>query len=400
MTKTAMSKTAMSKTSKARVLFVDDEENVLNGVRRSLRGDFDVHTALSGAEALQLLEQGEPFGVIVSDCRMPGMDGIELLQRVSDVSPLSVRIMLTGNMDQETAVQAVNAGEVFKFLNKPCEADALRHVVGLAARQYELVTAEKELLEQTLKGSIKVLADLLAIVKPEAFGRTARLRRKAREIAKHVPGVKGWELDAAALLSQLGCVTMAPEILEKRAHGEALTDGEADEFAAHPLLGADLIGRIPRLGRVAKIILYQNKNYDGTGFPSDDVKKDRIPVEARILRVVLRHDELQQQGLSEAAIVDKLKKSPGKVDPLVLEALAKSDHFASAREVVRVFPEELELGMVVQEDIHTDHGVMLLMHGQEITPATREHLVMFQRSGELTKRVLVAKLAAAAGEGE
>ena len=385
--------TGQRKMSKARVLLVDDEPNVLNGVRRSLRGDFDVHTALSGAEALRLLEEGEPFGVIVSDCRMPGMDGIELLQRVSEVSPLSVRVMLTGNMDQETAVKAVNAGEVFKFLNKPCEVDALKQVVALAARQYELVTAEKELLEQTLKGSIKVLADLLAVVKPEAFGRTARLRRKAREIAKHLTGVKGWELDAAALLSQLGCVTMAPEILEKIAHGEPLTHREADEYAAHALLGADLIGRIPRLGRVAKIILYQNKNYDGTGFPVDDLKKDRIPLEARILRVVLRHDELHQQGLSEAAIVDNLKKSPGKVDPLVLEALAKSDHFLSAREVMRVFPEELELGMVVQEDVKTDHGVLLLMHGQEITPATKEHLVMFQKSGELTKRVLVARVA-------
>jgi response regulator RpfG family c-di-GMP phosphodiesterase len=330
---------------------------------------------------------------------MPGMDGIELLQRVSQVSPLSVRIMLTGNTDQETAVQAVNAGEVFKFLNKPCEVDALKHVVSLAARQYELVTAEKELLEQTLQGTIAVLADLLAATKPEAFGRTARLRRKAREIAKHVPGSEGWELDAAALLSQLGCVTVAHEILEKLAHGDPLTDEEAEEFMAHPRLGAELIGRVPRLGRVGKIILYQNKNYDGTGFPADDVKKDRIPLEARILRVVLQHDELQRQGLSEAAIVDKLKKAPGKVDPLVLEALAKSDHFASAREVVRVFPEELELGMVVQEDIKTDHGVMLLMHGQEITPAIREHLVQFQKSGELTKRVLVAKLAAADGEG-
>ncbi|HET8699219.1 MAG TPA: HD domain-containing phosphohydrolase [Gammaproteobacteria bacterium] len=390
----------MSKSSKARVLFVDDEPNVLNGVRRSLRGDFDVHTALSGAEALKLLEESEPFGVVVSDCRMPGMDGIELLQRVSELSPLSVRIMLTGNTDQETAVKAVNTGEVFKFLNKPCEVDALRQVVNLAARQYELVTAEKELLEQTLKGSIKVLADLLAVVKPEAFGRTARLRRKAREIAKHVQGVKGWELDAAALLSQLGCVTMSQEILDKLAQGEPLSEREADEFAAHALLGADLIGRIPRLGRVAKIILYQNKNYDGTGFPVDDVKGERIPLEARILRLVLRHDELSSQGMSEAEIVDKLKRSPGKVDPRVLEALAKSDHFKSAREVARVFPEELELGMVVQEDVKTDQGILLLMQGQEITPATKEHLVMFQRSGELTKRVLAAKLADAQEESK
>src|SRR5688572_10183667 len=167
--------------SKARVLFVDDEPNVLNAIRRTLRNDFDVHTAESGKDALRLLEESEPFGVVVSDCHMPEMDGIEFLHRCSKAAPLAVRVMLTGNMDQETAVKAVNMGDVFKFLNKPCQGDELKSVVTQAVRQHELVTAEKELLEQTLKGSIKVLADLLGIVKPEAFGRTGRLRRKVRD---------------------------------------------------------------------------------------------------------------------------------------------------------------------------------------------------------------------------
>jgi response regulator RpfG family c-di-GMP phosphodiesterase len=377
--------------TKARVLFVDDEPNVLNGIRRSLRNDFDVHTAASGKEALQILEGDEPFGVVVSDCRMPEMDGIELLQRCSKVSPQSVRIMLTGNLDQETAVKAVNTGDVFKFLNKPCEADALKQVIGQAVRQYELVTAEKELLEKTLKGSIKVLADLLAIVKPEAFGRTARLRRKVRDVSKHIDGARLWELDAAALLSQLGCINVAPEILDKVQRGDVLSEREAADFAAHPLLGAELIGRIPRLGRVANIILYQNKNYDGTGFPLDDVAKDEIPLEARVLHAVLLHDELRQQGRSEAAILDKLKRTPDQVDPRVLEALVKAADLSDTADVIRVLPSELVLGMVVQEDIHTDQGVMLLCHGQEVTPAIREHLVTFQNLGSLTKRVLVAK---------
>jgi response regulator RpfG family c-di-GMP phosphodiesterase len=377
--------------TKARVLFVDDEPNVLNGIRRSLRNDFDIHTAASGKEALQILEGDEPFGVVVSDCRMPEMDGIELLQRCSKVSPQSVRIMLTGNLDQETAVKAVNTGDVFKFLNKPCEADALKQVIGQAVRQYELVTAEKELLEKTLKGSIKVLADLLAIVKPEAFGRTARLRRKVRDVSKHIDGARLWELDAAALLSQLGCINVAPEILDKVQRGDVLSEREAADFAAHPLLGAELIGRIPRLGRVANIILYQNKNYDGTGFPLDDVAKDEIPLEARVLHAVLLHDELRQQGRSEAAILDKLKRTPDQVDPRVLEALVKAADLSDTADVIRVLPSELVLGMVVQEDIHTDQGVMLLCHGQEVTPAIREHLVTFQNLGSLTKRVLVAK---------
>jgi response regulator RpfG family c-di-GMP phosphodiesterase len=386
----------MKTTPKTKVLFVDDEQNVLNGIRRSLRNDFDVHTALSGEEALRLLE-GDDFGVIVSDCRMPKMDGIELLQRCAKVSPTSVRVMLTGNMDQETAVQAVNTGDVFKFLNKPCEVDDLKTVVSLAVRQYELVTAEKELLEQTLKGSIKVLADLLGIVKPEAFGRTGRLRRKAREIAQHLDGVKMWELDAATLLSQLGCVNVAPEILDKLQRGEELTPRESADFAAHPLLGADLISRIPRLDRVASIILYQNKGYDGSGPPIDDVKKDKIPLEARILHVVLLDDDLRRLGWSDTAIIDKLKKSGDKVDPAVLAALLKSTDLSGATEVIRLLASELELGMVVQEDIKTDQGVMLLCHGQEVTIAIREHLVKFQKLGALTKRILIAKPAKAEG---
>jgi response regulator RpfG family c-di-GMP phosphodiesterase len=377
--------------SKARVLFVDDEPNVLNAIRRTLRNDFDVHTAESGKEALRILEEGDAFGVVVSDCRMPEMDGIEFLQRASKASPLSVRVMLTGNMDQETAVKAVNMGDVFKFLNKPCQGEELKSVVSQAVRQHELVTAEKELLEQTLKGSIKVLAELLGIVKPEAFGRTDRLRRKVRDVAAHVPGIKAWELDAATLLSQLGCVNVAPEILEKVQRSEGLTEREAQDYASHPLLGADLIGRIPRLGRVAKIILYQNKSFDGTGFPIDDVKKDQIPLEARILHAVLLYDELHQKGWSDAQIIDSLKKSPGRIDPAVLDALKKSADVKGADEMVRVLPSEMKLGMVVHEDVKTDQGVMLICHGQEVTTAIREHLVKFQTLGTLTKRILCAK---------
>ncbi len=377
--------------TKVRVLFVDDEPNVLSAIRRSLRNDFDVHTAESGREALELIAKSEPFAVIVSDCRMPEMDGIELLQRCSKIAPSSVRLMLTGNMDQETAVRAVNTGDVFKFLNKPCQVDALKQVMAQAVRQYELVTAEKELLEQTLKGSINVLSDLLGIAKPEAFGRTARLRRKAREVARHVEGVKLWDLDSATLLSQLGCVNVAQEILDKMQRGDSLNARESADFAAHPLLGADLIQRIPRLGRVANIILFQNKNYDGSGFPIDDSKGDKLPLEARVLHGVLVHDDLRQQGCSEAAIVDKLKRSPGIVDPRVVEALAKSVDLSAADEGMRLLATELALGMVVQEDIKTDQGMMLLCHGQEVTPAIREHLVKFQKMGVLTKRILVVK---------
>ena len=135
-----------------RVLFVDDEPNVLDGIRRVIHKKFDVSTAVSGAEALRLLEAEPEFAVIVSDMRMPEMSGVELLAEVKRSRPDMVRIMLTGNQDQKTAIEAVNRGEVFKFLTKPCEAATLTAALELSLRQYQLLTAERELLTRTLAG--------------------------------------------------------------------------------------------------------------------------------------------------------------------------------------------------------------------------------------------------------
>lgn len=375
---------------RAKVLFVDDEPHVLSTIRRSLAEDFEVHTAESGGDALALLANGEAFSVIVADCRMPKMSGIELLARVSRERPDTVRVMLTGNTDQQTAVQALNTGEIFKFLNKPCDTESLRSALKQAVRQHQLITAEKELLEQTLHASIKALGELLSIAKPEAFGRTARLRRKAREIASLMPGAKLWELDTAALLSQLGCIRLPQDILDKVANGKALSSTERAEFAAHATVGADVIARIPRLEHIAQIVLYQNKNYDGTGWPHDDAKGAQLPLEARILRAVMLHDELTSQGWSEAKIVADLTANKGRVDPAVLGALELSARGAASSAERRVLPNELEAGMILKEDVKTDNGRMLLCHGAEVTQGFCDHLKKLQESGLLTKRFLVA----------
>jgi len=375
---------------RARVLFVDDEPHVLSAVRRSLAEDFDVRTAESGSDALAILDGGEPFSVIVADCRMPKMDGIELLGRAAEKHPDTVRIMLTGNTHQQTAVQALNKGEIFKFLNKPCETDSLRSALRQGVRQHQLVVAERELLEQTLHGSIKALGELLSIAKPEAFGRTDRIRRKARELAALIPGVNLWELDTAALLSQLGCIRVSGELLDKIAQGKALSPTERLEFSSHAAIGADVIARIPRLERVAQIILYQNKNYDGTGSPHDEVKGEALPLEARVLRAAMAHDELSSQGWSETEIVRQLAESKGRVDPAVLKALDQCARNATSMAERRVLPSELEVGMILQEDVKTDSGMMLLCRGAEVTTGFREHLAKLEESGLVTKRFVVA----------
>lgn len=124
---------AMETTDRPTVLFVDDEERVVNLLRMMFRNDYNVLTATSGAAALELLQR-QPVHVVVSDQRMPGMTGIEVLQQVSQRSPATMRILLTGYSDLAAIVGSVNEGSVYRFINKPWNNDELKQVVGEAAR--------------------------------------------------------------------------------------------------------------------------------------------------------------------------------------------------------------------------------------------------------------------------
>ena len=169
-----------------KVLFVDDEMNVLSAFRRHLRHDYEVETATSGAEALELCETKGPFAVVVADMNMPGMDGVSLLSEIKQKYPDTIRIMLTGNATQKVAIDAVNEGSIFRFLTKPCPPEILQQVLEAGTRQYQLVTAEKELLEKTLSGSIRMLTDMLSLTNPLAFSLSSRLRLIVQHVVKEL----------------------------------------------------------------------------------------------------------------------------------------------------------------------------------------------------------------------
>jgi DNA-binding NtrC family response regulator len=160
---------------KPRILCVDDEPAVLEAIQRNLRREFDVSTDPSGAAALERIDKSEPFAVIVSDMRMPGMDGATFLSRARAKAPDTVRMLLTGHAELSSAIAAVNEGNVFRFLSKPCAAPDLIKALKEGVHQYELVHAERILLEQTLKGSIEALVQVLSLTNPESFGRAYRV---------------------------------------------------------------------------------------------------------------------------------------------------------------------------------------------------------------------------------
>lgn len=321
---------------------------------------------------------------------MPEMNGAELLETARRIVPDTVRVMLTGRADQLTAIDAVNRGEIFRFLNKPVKLEALRGVLELAARQYQLVTAERELLENTLRGSIKVLSEMLSIAKPEAFGRMDRLRKKSREIADQLEDISDWELDTAASLSLLGCVALPPELLSKVLEGAPLNAAEQREYQAHPALAAELLRNIPRMDGVADIVLYQHKSFDGTGFPADLRSGHALPVGARILNVVLAYDDLSNQGWSDRKIYDNLRRQSQLYDPRVLKALEQCLEEADSRECQRLPLADIREGMTIEEDIRTSSGMLLVCKGHIIKRATEERLRKLAKAGLLDVQVLVS----------
>lgn len=372
-----------------KILFVDDEPNVLQSIRRQLRKEFDLDTAEGGEEALQMLNANGTYAIIVSDMRMPGMNGVEVLAQAKKDSPDTVRMMLTGNADQQTAVDAVNHGDIFRFLNKPCETDVLASAIRNGLRQHELITAEKELLENTLHGSIKALADVLSLSNPEVFGKTTRFKNQVREIAIEMGLADLWQYESAAMLSQIGCVTVADDLLQRRLGGHPLADEEMAEYAAHASVGADIVAKIPRMEGVAEAIRYQEKCFDGSGYPQDPVTGDQIPLGARLLKVIIDFDGFESTGAPSADALARIKQRVTYYDPEVLAAFAKTMQRDMGMTIVDIDIMQLTDAMILAEDVVTSGDTLLIAKGQETSLSARRHLQNFKAKGLIGDSVKV-----------
>ena len=313
-----------------KILCVDDEPEILQGFARTLGRKYTLECAVGGVEALALMASTGPYAVVVSDMHMPGLDGIAFLTKAKALAPDTIRIMLTG-AHEKTAVQAVNQAHVFRFLSKPCSPEALELAVESALGQHRLIMAERALLSNTLTAAIKIFVDVLATVRPVAFGRTNRVREIVRRLAKDMIPNQLWRAELAAMLSQMGCLKIPEGVLANAYQRKWLPKNQLDEYEQHPVEGSQLVASVPRLEDVAQIILQQNKSFDGTGFPNDGISGEAIPIEARILKVALDFDSLLHSGVSAAQALTEMGKSQGTYDRVVLASLTSS----LAKEAVR-----------------------------------------------------------------
>ena len=348
------------------ILCVDDEPRIVDSLALHLRRDYQVLAANGGTSALQILKEKGAPAVIVSDMRMPGMDGATLLKHVKQLYPETTRILLTGETGRDAAISAVNEGQIFRFLTKPCPPDQLRSAIEAGVIHHRLLIAEKVLLQETLIGCIKALVDILAITNPVAFGRSTRVKSLATELAASLGKTGFWQLEAAAMLSQIGYISLPIELVEKLYYGKRLTPEERILADGAPLVAQKLLGRIPRLEPVMEILAASRQS-------KLDLPEGLVKLGANVLRLVLEYDAHIVQGHSADVALASIRAQPGRFDNKLLESLESLVGLATgAPEVKEVPVGKVTPGMVFMDDLYTHVGTLLVPKGFEVTEAFLE----------------------------
>ncbi len=358
----------MTTSPSRRVLLVDDEPHVLDGLRRLLRLDFDVQVAVGGEEALARIRASEPFAVILSDFQMPGMNGAEFLAAARAAAPETSRLLLTGQADLAGAAAVVNRGAILRLLLKPAGQDELREALEAGVEQHRLVTAERDLLDHTLRGSVRALTEVLALASPTVFARSVRLRDLVTALG-HASGTSvDWHVELAAMLTDMGAIALPTEVWQRAEQGVELAPDEEQMVSALPEVALQVLAGIPRIDDVRDAIASQIARYDG-GTPRDTRSGDSIPLGGRLLRLARDYDLLETAGTSPVSALTTLRCRTGAYDPALLDALALVVRDRATREPIGVTVGQLVVGMVLAADVTTRSGTKLVARGNELSLA-------------------------------
>jgi response regulator RpfG family c-di-GMP phosphodiesterase len=254
--------------------------------------------------------------------RMSDMDGIQLLTKVKSLAPDTTRIMLSGYADVKTALSAVNEGNSFRFLTKPCGREILAGTLTAALAQHHLIISEKELLEKTLTGSLTVVTEVFSMASPTAFSRAMRLRRYMAHIMTTLSTANRWKFEIAAMLWQLGCVTMLAEIIDAVHAGKQLSPKEQALYDTHPRIAGDLLQNIPRMESVAWMIAHQNQPITVDGeIGNREMAEMRLGAE--FLQAILAFDTLVRRGSSRTEAACKITRHHPDLDRRIFMALVE-----------------------------------------------------------------------------
>ena len=374
-----------------KVLLVDDDRNLLASFTRQFHKRINLVTAASGEDGIQAVTYDGPFAVVISDMQMPNMDGLEFLYQVRALSPDTVRVMLTGNATLDVAITAINDGQIFRFLNKPVPIGVLFETMIDGIQQYRHVTAERELINKTLKGTVNLLADILGLVDPHSFSRASRIKRLVLSMAKQLKLPDLWSYELAAMLSQLGCITLPSELMQKITAGAKIKESELLQFNKHPEIGARLLQHIPRFEAVAAMVKQQNTESDNIDMGPKLTLGQKGILGGQILKVALAYDALTARGKKGVDAIDELKSEPNKYDPALVQALIAGEG-GSSFEVMTLPLTKLKPGMILDQNIVSAAGALLVAKGQELSTAVLLRMAVSEENAIITGPVRVLLL--------
>lgn len=345
-----------------KILCVDDEESILRGFQLNLRNKFEIHLASDGQDGLEVFKREGGFAVVLSDMRMPRMNGAEMLAAIKKLNPEVVTVLLTGYTDFESAMAAVNEGNVFRMLSKPCPPQTLNKVLTDAVEQHDLICSKRILLDQTLRGAVDALAQSLATSQPLFFGRAQRLRRICNALADQLDMPEPWQVGMAAIFSQVAYSSIPNHLSDAIYHRKELTPEVKSMVSDLPEETLKIVDLIPGLEGIKMIlqridVQHKFETEDGSG----------IRTGASILKVALDFDYYSEQGHEEPLIISTLHSRSEVYDPHVVEALrnylsVNLENYALAE----ISPKDLREGMILVEDLLLHDGMLIASGGADV----------------------------------
>ncbi|MEK7321692.1 MAG: HD domain-containing phosphohydrolase [Pseudomonadota bacterium] len=408
--------------SQITILCVDDEPNILSSLKRLFRSvGYGIETAASGAEGLKLLET-HSVDMVISDMRMPEMDGAEFLERVVEKWPLITRILLTGHADIASTIEAINKGKIYRYVSKPWEENDLKLTVRSGLEQRFLEQERRRLEKITYKQNeqllelnsqleirveqrtqdivkanealnanyalmVKVFANLIEAREPALAGHSRRVAELSKKVALQtgMNEVKAQDVLYAALFHDIGKIGFPDELFSKPY--ESLSSQELERVQSHPMIGQGILVALDPLQEAGWIIRNHHERYDGHGYPSGLSGED-IPLGARILAIVSDYDALQlgnlvKEKMSPAQARRYISERAGSYyDPNVLPHFFKildAEEVESGLQPIILTTDELEMGMVLVKDLVTEDGVLLLSKGFALDDKMIKKIKTFER---------------------
>ncbi len=377
----------------SRILLVDLQSGSLAARATGLGTDREVVIFTNPDEAIALLRQSPPFTVVLCASHAPDNDGIAFLAAAFEHAPKTVRILLASREDTDLVFEAINRDHIFAFLANDCSAESFLNILESAEKQYATNMIEAELLEKTLSGSLQLLTEVLAMAAPKQFSRSQQLREYMQHLAAEMKVASMWELETAAMLAPLGYVTLPPALLKKLNAAEDLTSDEQQIVVRLPGTTSKLISHLPRLEGVAEMIRYQNKDYNGKGFPNDGVLGDKIPLGGRILKVLNDLLDLEAKKKFKPTALAMMRENFSAYDLTVLDAahvcFVTRAHTPDMDGIKELSAADIKVGQLLMDNVNSKDGLVLLPAASRISKLGLERLRNFAELGVLKEPLYV-----------